>query len=164
MKLVWIQDSNSNSIYDYLNALYLFCPKQRTNIVQTCMKIVQRDSLNFSDNFSYIIYFIWSYDWISMIFRSLGNFLEFSELFKIQKIIYCVSIVSCWPQQVNYGWPGQTWPVGSTGQSHSAVWVTDRWGQVNSHVRKSTLSCGVGQCWLDQSQSWHVGSARLALI
>ena len=79
MKLVWIHDSNSNSIYDYLNALNLFCPKQRTNIVQTCMKMVQMDSLNFSDNFSYIIYLIWSYGWISMNFRSLYNFLEFSE-------------------------------------------------------------------------------------
>ena len=80
MKLVWIHDSNSNSIYDYLNALYLFCPKQRTNIVQTCMKMVQMDRLDFSDHFSYINYFIWSYGWISMNFRSFRHFLEFSEL------------------------------------------------------------------------------------
>ena len=52
---------HTNSIYALLNAIYLFCPKQRTNIVQTCMKMVQMDSLNFSDNFSYINYLIWSY-------------------------------------------------------------------------------------------------------
>ena len=38
------------------------------------MKMVQMDSLNFSDNFSYINYLIWSYGWISMIFWSLDFF------------------------------------------------------------------------------------------
>ena len=83
MKLVWIHDSNSNSIYGYLNALYLFCPKQRTSIVQTCMKMVQMDSLNFFDNFSYINYLIWSYGWISMIFRSFSYFLKLINHFRI---------------------------------------------------------------------------------
>ena len=50
------------------------------------MKMVQMDFLNFSDNFSYIIYFIWSYGWISMIFRSLYYFLEFSDISKIEII------------------------------------------------------------------------------
>ena len=43
------------------------------------------DSLDFSDHFSYIIYFILSYRLFSMIFRSFEHFLEFPELIKIQK-------------------------------------------------------------------------------
>ena len=35
----------------------------------------------FSDNFSYINYLIWSYGWISMNFRCFRHFLEFPELF-----------------------------------------------------------------------------------
>ena len=46
----------------------------------SCMKIVQMDRLNFSDNFSYINYFNLSYGWISMIFWSLNHFLEFPDL------------------------------------------------------------------------------------
>ena len=62
--------------------IWLFkCPlfvlsKTEDSIVQTCMKMVQMDSLNFSDNFSYINYLIWGYGWISMIYWSLGHFLK----------------------------------------------------------------------------------------
>ena len=34
------------------------------------------DSLNFSNNFSYIIYFIWSYGLFAMNFRSFNHFLK----------------------------------------------------------------------------------------
>ena len=64
---------------------YMICPKQQPSVVLTCMKMVQMDRLDFSDHFSYINYFIWSYGWISMIFRSLGNFLDFLNYFKSRK-------------------------------------------------------------------------------
>ena len=50
------------------------------------MKMVQMDRFDFSDNFSYINYLIWSYGLFSMIFRSLGHFLEFSDISKIEII------------------------------------------------------------------------------
>ena len=84
------------------------------------MKMVQMDSLNFSDNFSYINYLIWSYGWISMIFRSFSYFLEFPELFLNPENTYCVSMTLAWRQQVNWAVLGQTWPVGPTGQCNSA--------------------------------------------
>ena len=55
--------------------------------------------LAFFDDFSYINYFILSYGLISMIFRSFNYFLKFSELFKIQKNNYCVSVTSQRRQQ-----------------------------------------------------------------
>ena len=75
-----------NTRFNFQLHIWLFkCPlfvlsKTEDSIVQTCMKMVQMDSLNFSDNFSYINYLIWSYGWISMNFRSFGHFLEFPEL------------------------------------------------------------------------------------
>ena len=66
--------------------------------------MVQMDRLDFSDNFSYINYFIWSYRLISMNFRSFSYFLEFSDISKIeiiQKRVYCVSTASCLRQQVS---------------------------------------------------------------
>ena len=145
MKLVWIHDSSSNSIYDYLNALYLFCPKQRTNIVQTCMKMVQMDSLNFSDNFSYIICFIWSYGWFYMIFRSLGYFLKFINHFLIyfnSRNTYCVSIALVWRQQVNRRCCWSTWRVGATRQWHRAVSLTDKWDRSTATSARSTPTRG----------------------
>ena len=64
------------------------------------MRMVQMDRLDFSDH-SYIIYFIWSYRLFSMIFRSLGYFLDFPELVLIQKMINDISIVSLLRQQVS---------------------------------------------------------------
>ena len=145
MKLVWIHDSNSNSMYGYLNVLYLFCPKQRTNIALTCMEIVQMDSLNFSDNFSYIIYLVWSYGWFYIIFRSLGYFLKFINHFLIyfnSRNTYCVSIASLWRQQVNRccWWSNLTsgvhWSV--TG----LIRVYDRWVRSTDTSVQSTLTCG----------------------
>ena len=36
-----------------------------------------------------------------MNFRSFTNFLEFPDLFEIQKVLYCVSMTSSLRQQVN---------------------------------------------------------------
>ena len=51
---------------------------------------------------------------------------------------YGVSTTSLWRQQVNWAAPGQTWPVGSTGQGQSAGQCRWQVGQVNWHVIKST--------------------------
>ena len=127
MKLVWIHDSNSNSIYDYLNALYLFCPKQRTNIVQTCTKMVQMDSLNFSDNFSYINYLIWSYGWISMIYWSFSYFLEFPDYNKSRNEFTASALRHRDVSRSTDAAGGQTWPVGPTGQWLGLVSAADVW-------------------------------------
>ena len=81
MELVWTLGSNSNSIYDVLNALHMICPKLQLYVVLTCMKMVQMDRLDFSDHFSYIICLISSYGWIYMNFWSLYYFLEFLIIF-----------------------------------------------------------------------------------
>ena len=75
------------------------------------MKPLQMDILDFSDHFSYITYFIWSYRLISMIFQSFGYFLEFPnhlELEIIQENDYIAIIASCRRQQINRAGPGQT--------------------------------------------------------
>ena len=46
------------------------------------MKMVQMDSLDFSDEFSYINYFHLTYGLKDMIFQSFINFLELFELIK----------------------------------------------------------------------------------
>ena len=51
------------------------------------MKMVQMDRLDFSDHFSHINYFHWSYRLFSMTSLSLNTFLEFPGLFLIQKIL-----------------------------------------------------------------------------
>ena len=69
--------------------IWLFkCPllvlsKTEDNIVQTCMKMVQMDSLNFSDNFSYIIYLIWSYVNFLWFIEVLAIFWNFLIIYKI---------------------------------------------------------------------------------
>ena len=81
-ELIWIKDSNISSLNMALIVHFLILLKQQGELVLSCMKPLQMDRLNFSDNFSYINYFIWSYGWISMIFRSLNCFLEFPRLFR----------------------------------------------------------------------------------
>ena len=78
MKLVWTLGWNSNSICVGLNAIYMICAKQQLYVVLTCMKMVQMDSLNFSDNFSYINYLIWvtvNFVWILEVYTTFWNFL-----------------------------------------------------------------------------------------
>ena len=76
-ELIWIKDSNISSLNMAFIVHYLILPKQQHKLVLSCMKSLQIDRLNFSDNSSYINYFIWSYGWISMNFWSLNYFLEF---------------------------------------------------------------------------------------
>ena len=76
-ELIWIKDSNISSLNMALIVHFLILLKQQGELVLSCMKPLQMDRLNFSDNFSYIIYLIWSYGWISMNFWSLNYFLEF---------------------------------------------------------------------------------------
>ena len=86
MELIWIKDSNATPNLSILNALYVFSSIQQVKVGLSCMKLVQMDRLNFSDNFSYINYFIWSYRLISMNFWSFKHFLEFSDLLLNKKI------------------------------------------------------------------------------
>ena len=72
------------------------------------MKMVQMDRLDFSDQFSYINYFILSYGRIYMNFRSFNCFLEFPGLIKTPENIYRVSMTIALRQQVNWVDPGQT--------------------------------------------------------
>ena len=74
---IWIKDSNISSLNMAFIVHYLILPKQQSKLVLSCMIPLQMDRLNFSGNFSYIIYLIWSYAWISMNFWSLNYFLEF---------------------------------------------------------------------------------------
>ena len=78
-ELIWIKGSNISSLNMAFIVHYLILPKQQGKLLLSCMKSFQMDRLNFSDNFSYINYFIWSYGWISMFFRSFKHFLEFPE-------------------------------------------------------------------------------------
>ena len=78
-ELIWTKDSNISSLNMAFIVHYLILPKQQGKLVLSCMKPLQMDRLNFFDNFSYIIYLIWSYGWISMNFWSLNYFLEFPE-------------------------------------------------------------------------------------
>ena len=75
--LIWTKGSKVSSFNIATLVHYLILPKQQGKLVLSCMKPLQMDRLNFSDNFSYINYFIWSYGWISMIFRSFKHFLEY---------------------------------------------------------------------------------------
>ena len=55
---------------------------------------------------------------------------------------YGVSTTSLWRQQSQLGAPGQTWPVGSTGQWHSAAQGQWQVGPANDHVSKVNLTRG----------------------
>ena len=48
----------------------------------------------------------------------------------------CVSVVQAWRQWVNWAWLGQTWPVGPTGQWHSAGQGHWQVGPVNVDLTK----------------------------
>ena len=78
-ELIWIKDSNISSLNMALIVHFLILLKQQGKLVLSCMKPLQMDRLNFSDHFSYINLYIWSYGWFSMIFRSFNYFLEIPE-------------------------------------------------------------------------------------
>ena len=96
------------------------------------------DSLHFSDDFSYIIYFILSYGLISMNFRSFNYFVEFSELLKIQKSI----TASAWRHR---------------GVSRADQVKPDVWGP---HVSDTGLT--PGQTRTDQGLTWLWGPLSAA--
>ena len=98
----------------------------------------------FFDNFSYINLFILSYRLFSMIYWSLGLFLEFlviSKINKFQKRIYGISTASGWRQQVN--WVGQVNPTVGTHTLVSQGWFG--WMTCGSTLTwsKSKLTHGV---------------------
>ena len=90
----------------------------------------QMERLDFSYHFSYINYFIWSYGLFSMIFRSLGNFLEFLNYLKYR----------------NYLLRQHDFSIASAGQWGTVQVKPNMWGpHVGSTGLFSSLTGGLGQ-------------------